>query len=480
MAFRLAPCETCFSIFFFAIVVAGAFHDESEQPWYESLASLPFPHYYATDLDAANIDLPLQNFTAETMLVEFYAPWCPHCQHFAPEVERLALAAQRLNGGASLAVATVDCVKFAASCVAYGVDSFPTLMWGRRSDWLAGANASRHHGRGITRIMPERNTAESVASLLGSRAHLLVDVSRVSRADPLRLDQAHGWSVSASASSAADPWDAQVAAALLLHNALAQHTYTNTTRGIFEGRLQSFVGFLSQRFPDTRCRASLLVLQERLQSNWVSLEETSTGFMFSELEVSEVQHRLSSDKLEQTWRLCGTSWADYGQGWHGCRGSWPGKRGYTCGIWTLFHSIAARSSDDTAFHDLERIRAIVEHFFDCQECRDHFLKIPLERSDVHTKRDVQLWLWNAHNIVNRRVGRLETDNGDGDPAFPKIQWPGAAECPECRTATSQSFLRSNVGGGRGVVAGLNDAVQREGWVLDQVVASLDSFYGRPS
>eukprot|EP01045_Picozoa_sp_COSAG04_P047740 COSAG04_NODE_17972_length_454_cov_1.177465_1_plen_111_part_10 len=26
------------------------------------------------------------------VLMEFYAPWCPHCQHFAPEVERIGQA----------------------------------------------------------------------------------------------------------------------------------------------------------------------------------------------------------------------------------------------------------------------------------------------------------------------------------------------------------------------------------------------------
>ena len=30
--------------------------------------------------------------------------------------------------------------------------------------------------------------------------------------------------------------------------------------------------------------------------------------------------------------------------WRACAGSTPGKRGYTCGLWLLFHSSAARSS----------------------------------------------------------------------------------------------------------------------------------------
>lgn len=473
MALNSASRAACFSIIVFSVAVTGSFFDEHEKPWYVALSNLPFPHYYALDVDASNTTLPLQNVAADSFLVEFYAPWCPHCQHFAPEVERLALAAQRLNDGASLAVITVDCVKYFAACDAYGVQGFPTLLWGKRSNWLEGAQA-RHRKGGISRIMPEHHTAEDVALQLGTHAHLTMDVSRVSAADPWRLSRSHATSAPGHASSAS-LWDAQVATALLLHNALAQHPYSNESRSTAQDRLRSFLGFLSQRFPDAHCRASLSSLHQRLGTNWARLEAT-----FSDMEASKVQYALRPDMLEKTWKLCGANWAEYAQGWHSCIGSVPGKRGYTCGIWTLFHSVAARTSDDMAFHDLESIRAIVEHFFDCQDCRDHFLKIPLERRSVRTKRDAQLWLWHAHNIVNWRVGRLEAENRDGDPAFPKMQWPGAAECPTCRTAASGSFLRRSSGVERGVFASIEDAIQSEGWNLDQVFAFLDNFYGRPS
>jgi hypothetical protein len=33
--------------------------------------------------------------------------------------------------------------------------------------------------------------------------------------------------------------------------------------------------------------------------------------------------------------------------WHGCRGTWPNTRGYTCGLWSLFHSLAANAPADS-------------------------------------------------------------------------------------------------------------------------------------
>jgi thiol oxidase len=34
--------------------------------------------------------------------------------------------------------------------------------------------------------------------------------------------------------------------------------------------------------------------------------------------------------------------------WRACRGSEEGKRGYTCGLWLLFHSLAARAAYPTS------------------------------------------------------------------------------------------------------------------------------------
>jgi len=35
-----------------------------------------------------------------------------------------------------------------------------------------------------------------------------------------------------------------------------------------------------------------------------------------------------------------------GQEWDGCKGSKPGRRGYTCGLWLLLHSLAAESQPE--------------------------------------------------------------------------------------------------------------------------------------
>uniref|UniRef100_A0A8B9L557 Protein disulfide-isomerase A3 n=1 Tax=Astyanax mexicanus TaxID=7994 RepID=A0A8B9L557_ASTMX len=58
----------------------------------------------------------------DTLLVEFFAPWCGHCQRLAPEYEA---AATRLKGTVSLA--KVDCTVNSKTCETFVVNGYPTL-----------------------------------------------------------------------------------------------------------------------------------------------------------------------------------------------------------------------------------------------------------------------------------------------------------------------------------------------------------------
>ncbi|KAJ3949825.1 uncharacterized protein N0V96_000957 [Colletotrichum fioriniae] len=74
-------------------------------------------------VDAKNYDslIAKSNYTS---IVEFYAPWCGHCQNLKPAYEK---AAKNLNGLAK--VAAVDCDEDANKplCGQMGVQGFPTL-----------------------------------------------------------------------------------------------------------------------------------------------------------------------------------------------------------------------------------------------------------------------------------------------------------------------------------------------------------------
>ncbi|KAJ9171748.1 hypothetical protein P3X46_015067 [Hevea brasiliensis] len=59
-------------------------------------------------------------------LVEFYAPWCGHCQKLAPEYEKLGTSFKKEK---SILIGKVDCDEHKSLCSKYGVSGYPTIQW---------------------------------------------------------------------------------------------------------------------------------------------------------------------------------------------------------------------------------------------------------------------------------------------------------------------------------------------------------------
>ncbi|KAJ2133899.1 hypothetical protein IW136_004843, partial [Coemansia sp. RSA 678] len=82
------------------------------------------------NVDGEVVVLTKENFAERTAagpwFIEFYAPWCPHCQHLAPEWDRLSVAMRgKVNIG------KVNCDEAGQLCSQQNVQGFPTLkmMW---------------------------------------------------------------------------------------------------------------------------------------------------------------------------------------------------------------------------------------------------------------------------------------------------------------------------------------------------------------
>ena len=131
--------------------------------------------------------------------------------------------------------------------------------------------------------------------------------------------------------------------------------------------------------------------------------------------------------------------------WVGCQGSASNLRGFSCGLWTLFHFLTVQAADTEIAQDpLETLQAVhgyVKYFFGCTECSDHFQQMATKQHiwSVPTKDDAILWLWDAHNKVNARLKGDLTE----DPEFPKIQYPKDETCGECRRLPTTGNHSSN-------------------------------------
>jgi protein disulfide-isomerase-like protein len=82
-----------------------------------------------TVLDESNFDSLVDG--SRPAFVEFYAPWCGHCQRLAPEYE---IVGEAFKSVPSVLVAKVDCDANKDVCGKHGVTGYPTLKWFPKGD----------------------------------------------------------------------------------------------------------------------------------------------------------------------------------------------------------------------------------------------------------------------------------------------------------------------------------------------------------
>uniref|UniRef100_A0A158Q8B1 Sulfhydryl oxidase n=1 Tax=Elaeophora elaphi TaxID=1147741 RepID=A0A158Q8B1_9BILA len=121
-----------------------------------------------------------------------------------------------------------------------------------------------------------------------------------------------------------------------------------------------------------------------------------------------------------------------------CRGSKVHFRGFSCGVWTIIHSMSVQAykieKDNPNFNAnddlIEPFHQFIWNFFGCSECATHFHEGISRRNmtEVVTPGDGIMWFWMTHNIVNKYIANKASE----DPAFPKQQFPPASLCPQCR------------------------------------------------
>ncbi|XP_016472923.1 sulfhydryl oxidase 2 isoform X3 [Nicotiana tabacum] len=149
--------------------------------------------------------------------------------------------------------------------------------------------------------------------------------------------------------------------------------------------------------------------------------------------------------------------------WMYCRGSKNDTRGFSCGLWVLLHSLSVRVEDGESNMAFRSACDFIHNFFVCEECRQHFYEMCLSVSTPFKKaRDFALWLWRAHNQVNKRLIKEEASLGTGDPEFPKAIWPPKQLCSSCYLSPSKTSEENN----------------KIDWDEDEVFKFLVSYYGK--
>mmetsp|Transcript_36687 Transcript_36687/g.84407 ORF Transcript_36687/g.84407 Transcript_36687/m.84407 type:complete len:463 (+) Transcript_36687:93-1481(+) len=391
-------------------------------PWYVEATGARLPSPWTHPLNGGHLSREVKRHGRHDFaMVCFYSPYCPHCQKFLPHLERVAYGVQ--HSQVSVLIGTVDCTQHHEVCKMYmgAQNDLPGLVFGAVGKW--------HDPTSLATVSLPEDTAEEVAAWLNRHltGHPLQLPSNKEFQDMWRglLDTATKSEIASSNPAHHLPkvneWDMKLATAMFirravdeLHQSQGEPAHRNASRAFGD-----FVRLLAERYPSAKCRHGFRDLHKIYQAN----------------------KSITADDLERKWQMCeGLHWDHFRQGWSACMGTLPGTRGFTCGLWSLMHSLTAREgSHFTPLQAFTTLRAALWHFFDCQDCKRHFFSMPVSVAVADTREDAQLWWWAVHNEVNARLYIEEAESGAGDPGFVKMQWPPPDLCPACRTS---SFLTS--------------------------------------
>ncbi|CAL8126047.1 unnamed protein product [Orchesella dallaii] len=180
--------------------------------------------------------------------------------------------------------------------------------------------------------------------------------------------------------------------------------------------LQDYVHVLGQLLPADR--RELIVFLMKLDQ-WL---KTQTD----EIKINDYLDKLTELEAENhPWDIELNTWAN-------CRGTIVGRRGYTCGVWRLFHTVIMLATQKSQeIFVLPVMHGYIKEFFGCTECVEHFTKMVADDGAlmITTVRGQALWLWRAHNKVNLRTKGSESE----DPGYPKGLYPNDKQCPTCYT-----------------------------------------------
>ncbi|XP_074579696.1 sulfhydryl oxidase 1-like [Curcuma longa] len=394
------------------------------------------------DLNVSDFETVLRESPASFAVVEFFAHWCPACRNYKPHYEKVA---RMFNGPDAVhpgivLMARVDCaMKINTNlCDRFSVGFYPMLLWGPPAKFVSGRWVPKQEN-GDLQLIDDGKTADRLLNWINKKL-----------GSSFNFDDARYENENTLAKNASDLeqiaraiYDVEEATALAIDIIIENKMIKPSTRAPFIKFLQLLVA----HHPSKRCRRGIADLL-------VSFDDLLPSGPLSE------KAPIDYDILK-SYRICGKELPR--QYWIFCRGSKDDSRGFSCGLWVLFHSLSVRVADGESQLVFTAIRDFIKNFFVCDDCRRHFNEMSLRlQAPFNTTRGLSLWLWRAHNEVNERLMKVEKDMGTSDPRFPKTIWPPNQLCPSCYASSSPKK---------------GDNAQLD-WNEDEVYKFLVNYYGK--
>jgi thiol-disulfide isomerase/thioredoxin len=428
-------------------------------------------------------------------VVEFYAPWCPHCQQFKKEYIQIARETTRRSIGTHVEFHAVSCQLYREVCRAYNIDGFPVVLG------YAIGESIEDVGWELNRV-DTTMTAESIAEVLSlTLAHEPKDVHRrtdFSNSDDRRAYEREMVEMGHQAALKKKEWHEYPHQSLndRYHNAATSLAFALRT-GVFMKRenalddkrrlaLVDFVGVVDWASPahwhvrklvhDLPREMGAIAEDPELLGQLVEQHQSQqnpNGGLWGDIVTlptkqrkekilglgGDVPHRAAAaeDPEEIFWG--NNRWTE------ACTHSEPGM-GFSCGLWDLFHILTMGASKPsrqlygfqhghlTAPKDVaEIIKRFIANFFACDVCRFNFLDMYDRCGHDHchrlvstspialggdeqssTSRELAMWLWEVHNAVNVRLMKESAERDNRKVTKHErlaAMFPTKHMCPEC-------------------------------------------------
>lgn len=124
------------------------------------------------------------------------------------------------------------------------------------------------------------------------------------------------------------------------------------------------------------------------------------------------------------------------ENWITCYESDRNRKGYTCSLWALFHSLTVGEYSKAApvrskpTLVLYTMRDYITKFLGCTVCSSNFEKETESlATSLNYRNSSVLWLWNTHNLVNQRLNNERAS--EYRKPLSEIIYPTPSKCASC-------------------------------------------------
>jgi len=413
--------------------------------YYESLGDKP------QDTEVHRIPSFLTSNYEFDRVVNFYSPWCAHCQKFKPRYIEMA---QKFSISSNKSLQKIEF--HAVSCSAH--------HWLCKASSIQGYPIVRIYKKGSVDFQEaKRFTPQAVAAVFGIQLEKLYSAQNREFQDTVLREYNE------------DVYDVLGA---------AMDAYRRTKKDVFHDATVSLLFALqfdvnveeSETGPSKDARIDSFsrwidLLYWSLPSSW------KVNTLINDIRRNNDLNDLTNDAVAQAVENNkAVVLPDPSVLWtNSCQRRSKKSEGYTCGLWSLLHIISIGVAEqhhavigDTQMvrteHVAEAIHDYINNFLGCKICKINFNKLykkscgkhgdgcdrfkkdkrkgdridPRKDPNLEYWRDFALWIWEIHNSINLEILR-ERKAGDDQAKEPNgeevenAMYPSTKACPKCRT-----------------------------------------------